>query len=175
MDDVDVGDGTVGGDVVRWAADSKIAAAMALMILDGAKPQEIPVVRNDNACPHARRYQLTGRYAGHVYPAGSAVCIERAVERTRLCGLRRSTVDVATRRGRLAVYLRHTPGALRVDALHVRQPDGTDLGSLRRLSGRRRENWCSRTLNDFCPALCEQLFLDNYAAGRQPKRHLRRE
>ena len=48
MDDVDVGNGTVGGDVVSWAADGKIAAGMALRILDGAKPQEIPVVRNDN-------------------------------------------------------------------------------------------------------------------------------
>lgn len=47
-DDVDVGNGTVGGDVVSWAADGKIAAGMALRILDGAKPQEIPVVRDDN-------------------------------------------------------------------------------------------------------------------------------
>ena len=44
MDDVDVGNGTVGGYVVSWAADGKIAAGMALRILDGAKPQEIPIV-----------------------------------------------------------------------------------------------------------------------------------
>jgi signal transduction histidine kinase/ABC-type uncharacterized transport system substrate-binding protein len=48
MDDVDVGNGTVGGDVVSWGADGKIAAGMALRILDGAKPEEIPVVRDDN-------------------------------------------------------------------------------------------------------------------------------
>ncbi len=48
MDDVDVGNGTVGGDVVSWAADGKIAAGMVLRTLDGAKPQEIPIVGNDN-------------------------------------------------------------------------------------------------------------------------------
>jgi signal transduction histidine kinase/ABC-type uncharacterized transport system substrate-binding protein len=48
MDDVDVGKGTVGGYVVSWAADGKVAAGMALRILGGAKPQEIPIVRNNN-------------------------------------------------------------------------------------------------------------------------------
>jgi signal transduction histidine kinase len=48
LDDVDVGKGTVGGNVVSWAADGKVAAEMALKILDGAKPQEIPAVRNNN-------------------------------------------------------------------------------------------------------------------------------
>ena len=48
MDDVDIGKGTVGGDVVSWAADGKVAAAMAVRILDGVKPQQIPVVRNSN-------------------------------------------------------------------------------------------------------------------------------
>jgi signal transduction histidine kinase/ABC-type uncharacterized transport system substrate-binding protein len=48
MDDVDVGEGTVGGYVVSWAADGQVAAGMAVRILDGVKPQEIPVVRNNN-------------------------------------------------------------------------------------------------------------------------------
>jgi signal transduction histidine kinase/ABC-type uncharacterized transport system substrate-binding protein len=47
-DDVDVGKGTVGGYVVSWAADGQVAAGMAVRILDGVKPQEIPVVRNNN-------------------------------------------------------------------------------------------------------------------------------
>jgi signal transduction histidine kinase len=34
--------------VVSWAADGQVAAGMAVRILDGVKPQEIPVVRNDN-------------------------------------------------------------------------------------------------------------------------------
>ncbi len=48
VDDVDVGKGTVGGYVVSWAADGQVAAGMAVRILDGVKPQEIPVVRNDD-------------------------------------------------------------------------------------------------------------------------------
>jgi ABC-type uncharacterized transport system substrate-binding protein len=48
MDDVDVGKGTVGGYVVSWAADGQVAAGMTVRILDGVKPQEIPVVRNNN-------------------------------------------------------------------------------------------------------------------------------
>ncbi len=47
-DDVDVGRGTVGGYVVSWAADGKVAGAMAVRILDGVKPQQIPVVRNSD-------------------------------------------------------------------------------------------------------------------------------
>ena len=48
MDDVDVGEGTVGGYVVSWAADGQVAAGIAVRILGGVKPQEIPVVRNNN-------------------------------------------------------------------------------------------------------------------------------
>jgi signal transduction histidine kinase/ABC-type uncharacterized transport system substrate-binding protein len=48
MDDVDVGKGTVGGYLVSWAADGRVAAGMAVRILDGVKPQEVPVVRNNN-------------------------------------------------------------------------------------------------------------------------------
>jgi signal transduction histidine kinase/ABC-type uncharacterized transport system substrate-binding protein len=48
IDDVDVGKGTVGGYVVSWAADGQVAAGMAVRILEGVKPQEIPVVRNNN-------------------------------------------------------------------------------------------------------------------------------
>jgi signal transduction histidine kinase len=48
MDDASIGRGTVGGDVLSWAADGNVAAGMALKILDGVKPAEIPIVRNNN-------------------------------------------------------------------------------------------------------------------------------
>ena len=48
MDDVDLGQGTVGGYLVSWTADGRVAAAMALRILDGERPQDIPVVKNNN-------------------------------------------------------------------------------------------------------------------------------
>ena len=48
LDDVDVGNGAVGGDVLSWAATARDAAKSALRILDGEKPQDIPIVRSDN-------------------------------------------------------------------------------------------------------------------------------
>jgi signal transduction histidine kinase len=48
MDEVDLGQGTVGGYLVRWTADGRVAATMALRVLNGEKPQDIPIVKNDN-------------------------------------------------------------------------------------------------------------------------------
>lgn len=48
LDDVDLGRGTVGGYLVSWAADGRVAAAMALRVLNGERPQDIPIVRNSN-------------------------------------------------------------------------------------------------------------------------------
>ncbi len=46
MDDVDLRAGTVGGDLVNWADDAGIAAAMAVRVLNGEKPQDIPIVKS---------------------------------------------------------------------------------------------------------------------------------
>ncbi len=43
-----IGKGTVGGYLISWAADGQVAAAMALRVLNGEKPQNIPIVRNNN-------------------------------------------------------------------------------------------------------------------------------
>ena len=48
MDDVDLGQGTVGGYLVSWAADGRVAAAMALRVLNGERPQDIPIAKNNN-------------------------------------------------------------------------------------------------------------------------------
>src|SRR5579872_6256208 len=44
MDDVDLRGGAVGGDLVNWAADARVAADMAVRVLDGEKPENIPIV-----------------------------------------------------------------------------------------------------------------------------------
>jgi PAS domain S-box-containing protein len=44
MDDVDFRPGTVGGDLVNWADDGRIAAEMAVRVLNGEKPDDIPIV-----------------------------------------------------------------------------------------------------------------------------------
>ena len=48
IDDVDLGRGTVGGYLISWAADGRVAAAMAARVLNGEKPQNIPIVSNNN-------------------------------------------------------------------------------------------------------------------------------
>jgi PAS domain S-box-containing protein len=49
MDDVDLRAGTVGGDLVNWANDGHVAADMAVRILNGEKPEDIPVVMSNHA------------------------------------------------------------------------------------------------------------------------------
>jgi signal transduction histidine kinase len=48
MDDVDLGQGTVGGYLVSWATDGRVAATMALRVLNGERPQDIPIVKNNS-------------------------------------------------------------------------------------------------------------------------------
>jgi len=48
VDDVDLGKGTVGGYLVSFAAIGQAVAQMAVRILNGAKPQDIPVVKSAN-------------------------------------------------------------------------------------------------------------------------------
>jgi PAS domain S-box-containing protein len=49
MDDVDLRAGTVGGDLVNWADDGHAAAEMAVRVLNGEKPEDIPVVVSNHA------------------------------------------------------------------------------------------------------------------------------
>ena len=49
MDDVNLRAGTVGGDLVNWADDGRMAAKMAVRVLNGEKPQDIPVVTSKHA------------------------------------------------------------------------------------------------------------------------------
>ena len=48
VDDVDVGGGTVGGDVFSFDLTGQVVAGMAVKILSGQKPQDIPIVRGAN-------------------------------------------------------------------------------------------------------------------------------
>jgi PAS domain S-box-containing protein len=49
MDDVDLRAGTVGGALVNWADDARVAANMAVQVLDGKRPEDIPIVMSNNA------------------------------------------------------------------------------------------------------------------------------
>ena len=48
MDDVDLRAGTVGGDLVNWTDDGRIAAKMAVRVLNGEKPQNIPIATSNH-------------------------------------------------------------------------------------------------------------------------------
>ncbi len=48
VDDVDIGKGTVGGNVLSFAAQGEVAATMAVRVLNGEKPRDIPIVRTAN-------------------------------------------------------------------------------------------------------------------------------
>ena len=48
VDDVDLGKGTVGGYLVSFAATGQLVAQMAVRILNGEKPQDIPIVNSAN-------------------------------------------------------------------------------------------------------------------------------
>ena len=49
LDDVDLGNGTVGGLLLSWAATGQVAAGMALRVLNGEKPDNIPIVKSTNS------------------------------------------------------------------------------------------------------------------------------
>jgi PAS domain S-box-containing protein len=55
LDDVDLGLGSVGGDLLSWAATGQLAAEMAVRVLNGEKPQDIPIVKSPNV------YMFDGR------------------------------------------------------------------------------------------------------------------
>ncbi|HKF58518.1 MAG TPA: ABC transporter substrate binding protein, partial [Blastocatellia bacterium] len=49
MDHVDLRAGALGGDLVNWADDGRVAAQMAVRVLDGEKPQDISIVTSNHA------------------------------------------------------------------------------------------------------------------------------
>ena len=46
VDDVDLGRGTAGGDVLSWASDGRVVGEMAVKVLNGEKPQDIPIAKS---------------------------------------------------------------------------------------------------------------------------------
>jgi len=49
LDDVDVGTGAVGGKVLSWAAQGREAAGMAVRVLNGENPRDIPSKKTTNS------------------------------------------------------------------------------------------------------------------------------
>ncbi len=112
-DDVDIGNGSVGGDVVSWAADGKVAAAMAVRILDGVKPQQIPVVRNSDVYMFDWRALHRWGFKESDLPPGSVVIFrELSVwERTKRIWISGLLIILAL--SLLATYLQYSRAELK--------------------------------------------------------------
>jgi PAS domain S-box-containing protein len=73
MDDVDLRAGAVGGALVDWADDGRVAAEMAVRILNGEKPQDIHIARSKNVYMFDWRALHRWGIKGSNLPPGSVV------------------------------------------------------------------------------------------------------
>ena len=73
MDDMDLRAGTVGGDLVNWADDGRVAAEMAVRVLNGKKPGDIPVVMSNHSYVFDWHALERWRIAESNLPPGSIV------------------------------------------------------------------------------------------------------
>ena len=48
VDDVDLGGGTAGGDLLSFTSDGRVVGEMAVRVLNGEKPRDIPIVKSAN-------------------------------------------------------------------------------------------------------------------------------
>ena len=77
VDDVGIGTGTVGGNVLNFAAQGQAAATMAARALNGENPQNIPIVRSANVYMFDwRALRRWGLKEGNL-PPGSVVLYRR--------------------------------------------------------------------------------------------------
>ena len=73
LDDVDLGGGTVGGNLLSWAATGQIAAGMALKILNGERPDSISIVKSANVYKFDWRALRRWGFKERNLPPGSVV------------------------------------------------------------------------------------------------------
>jgi signal transduction histidine kinase len=108
MDDVDLRAGVVGGDLVNWADDARVAATMAVRILNGEKPQAIPVVpSNDSYIFDARALRRWGIRESALPPSSIVLFREPTLwERTKWIWLGSLAVIVCL--AGLAAYLHYS-------------------------------------------------------------------
>jgi signal transduction histidine kinase len=73
MDDVDIGRGAVGGKAISWEADGLMAGGMAVRVLNGENPQDIPIVRANPAYIFDWRALKRWGYRESDLPSGSRI------------------------------------------------------------------------------------------------------
>jgi signal transduction histidine kinase len=114
VDDVDLGRGTVGGYLISWVRDGRVAARMAVKVLGGEKPQNIPVVRNNSVYMFdwraLRRWELSEKDL----PAGSIVLYRELSIWQRTKSIWISGLSVIVGLSALAAYLQFSRKELRL-------------------------------------------------------------
>jgi signal transduction histidine kinase len=129
VDDVDLGAGTVGGYLISWVRDGQVAAKMAVRVLGGEQPQNIPIVRDDNVYMFDWRALRRWGFSEKDLPAGSTVLYrELSVwERTRSIWI--SALLVILGLSALAVYLQFSRKELRLARDAQMQLSGRLIGA----------------------------------------------
>jgi signal transduction histidine kinase len=163
-DDVDIGKGTVGGDVVSWAADGKVAAAMAARILDGVKPQQIPAVRNSDVYMFDWRALHRWGFKESDLPPGSIVIFrELSVwERTKRIWI--SGLLIILCLALLAMYLQHS----RAELKESRDTQVQLSGHLIKAQEKERSRLASELHDDFSQRLAVLAFGLQHTAETLP-------
>ena len=77
LDDVDLGQGTVGGNLLSWASTGQTAAIMALRVLNGERPGNIPIVKSPNVYMFDWRALQRWGFKESNLPAGSILLNRR--------------------------------------------------------------------------------------------------
>ena len=114
MDDVDLGWGTVGGYLISWEADGRAAAEIAVKVLNGEKPQNIPIVRNTNFYMFDWRAMRRWGLSEEDLPPGSTILFrELSVwERTKWYWV--GALFIILSLSTLAIYLQFSRKQLRI-------------------------------------------------------------
>ena len=105
IDDVDIGGGTVGGDVLSWSASGEVAARMAVRVLTGEKPQNIPIVRNTSSYVFDWRALKRWDVSESKLPAGSIILFRRPTLWERFRWILVSSVLVSSGMVACTIYL----------------------------------------------------------------------
>jgi signal transduction histidine kinase len=114
VDDVDLGQGTVGGYLVSWTRDGRVAAEMAVRVLNGEKPQNIPIVRNDNVYMFDWRALRRWGLSEENLPAGSTVLYRESSIWHRSKSIWISSLLIILGLSALAAYLQFSRKELRL-------------------------------------------------------------
>lgn len=114
MDDVDFRGGTVGGDLVNWADDGRIAAEMAVRVLNGERPEDISIVTSGDALMFDWRALQRWGLKESALPRGSTVLFRESSVWERTKWLWITTLPVILALSALVAYLNYSRGQLKL-------------------------------------------------------------